>query len=41
MSKTESRAKMALNWDVSFWFAVVSPVLGILVGLLTLLLIYH
>ena len=29
------------GWDVSFWFAVLSPVLGILVGLLALLLFYH
>ena len=29
------------GWDVSFWFAVLSPVLGILVGFLALLLFYH
>jgi hypothetical protein len=41
MSKTESRANTHLSWDVSFWFAVLSPVLGILVGFLALLLIYR
>ena len=29
------------DWDVSFWFAVLSPVLGILAGFLALLLFYH
>jgi hypothetical protein len=29
------------GWDFSFWFAVLSPVLGILVGFLALLLFYH
>jgi hypothetical protein len=29
------------DWDVSFWFAVLSPVFGILAGLLAAFLIYH
>ena len=29
------------DWDVSFWFAVFSPVLGILAGFLALLFFYH
>ena len=29
------------DWDFSFWFAVLSPVLGILAGFLALLLFYH
>ena len=29
------------GWDVSLWFAVLSPVLGILTGFLALLLFYH
>ena len=29
------------GWDVAFWFAVLSPVLGILLGVLVLLLFYH
>ncbi len=28
-------------WDVSFWFAVLSPVFGILAGFLAAFLIYH
>jgi hypothetical protein len=29
------------DWEASFWFAVLSPVLGILAGLLALFLFYH
>jgi hypothetical protein len=29
------------NSDVAFWFAVLSPLLGVLVGMLFLLLFYH
>jgi hypothetical protein len=29
------------DWNVSLWFAVLSPVLGVLVGFLALLLFYH
>ena len=29
------------GWDVSFWFAVLSPVFGILAGFLTAFLLYH
>jgi hypothetical protein len=29
------------SWDAAFWFAVFSPVLGILVGFLALLFVYH
>jgi len=29
------------DWDVSFWFAVLSPVLGILAGFLAVFLIYN
>lgn len=41
MTKTESNAITDSDWDVPFWFAVLSPVLGILFGLLALLLFYH
>jgi hypothetical protein len=41
MTKTKSNAIADSGWDVSFWFAVLSPVLGILVGFLTVLLFYH
>jgi len=29
------------DWNVAFWFAVLSPVLGILVGFLALVFFYH
>jgi hypothetical protein len=29
------------GWDIAFWFAVLSPVLGVLVGLLALFLLVH
>ncbi|HET9368571.1 MAG TPA: hypothetical protein VFO22_10900 [Candidatus Udaeobacter sp.] len=29
------------GWDVFFWFAVLSPVLGMVVGFLALVLFYH
>ena len=29
------------HWDVAFWFAVLSPVLGILVGFLALFVVYR
>ena len=41
MTKTQSNTMTKSGWDPAFWFAVFSPVLGILVGLLALLLFYH
>ena len=41
MTKTNSNAMTDSGWDGPFWFAVLSPVLGMLVGFLTLLLFYH
>jgi hypothetical protein len=41
MAKTRSNAISDADWNVSLWFAVLSPALGILVGFLTLLLFYH
>ena len=35
------RAFTDSDWDISFWFAVLSPVFGILAGLLAAFLIYH
>jgi hypothetical protein len=29
------------GWDISFWFAVLSPVLGILIGFVALFLFYR
>jgi hypothetical protein len=41
MTETKSKAITDSSWDVPFWFAVLSPVLGILAGFLALLLFYH
>ena len=41
MTKTKSNAITDAGWDVAFWFAVLSPVLGMVAGFLTLLLFYH
>ena len=41
MTKIKSNAVTDSGWDVAFWFAVLSPVLGILVGFLALLFFYH
>ena len=29
------------SWDTAFWFAVLSPLLGIVIGFLALFLVYH
>jgi hypothetical protein len=36
MIRTKPNAITDSGWDVSFWFAVLSPVIGVLVGLLAL-----
>ena len=41
MTKTKSNAMADSGWNVSLWFAVLSPALGILVGFLVLLFVYH
>jgi hypothetical protein len=41
MTKTPSNVILHPGWDVSFWFAVLSPALGVLVGFIALLLFYH
>jgi hypothetical protein len=41
MTKTKSNTITDAGLDIPFWFAVLSPVLGILVGFLGLLLFYH
>jgi len=41
MTKTKSNAIAHSNLDVAFWFAVLSPMLGVLAGLLFLLLFFH
>jgi hypothetical protein len=29
------------GWDIAFWFAVLSPIIGVLLGFLAPFLIYH
>jgi hypothetical protein len=41
MTKTKPNAIIDRGWDIPFWFAIFSPVLGIVVGFLALLLFYH
>jgi hypothetical protein len=41
MIRTKSNSMTDSGWDVSFWFAVLSPLIGILVGLLALFLVLH
>jgi hypothetical protein len=41
MTETQSNAITNSGWDVPFWFAILSPVLGILVGFLAVFLFYH
>ena len=41
MIRTKSNAAPDSGWDVAFWFAVLSPVIGVLVAFLALALLYH
>jgi hypothetical protein len=41
MTKTKSNEITDSDWNVPFWFAILSPVLGILVGFLAIFLFYH
>jgi hypothetical protein len=41
MTKTKPNAIIDSGWSVSFWFAVLSPVLGVLAGFVALLFFYH
>jgi len=41
MTKTKSNTVTEAGWDISFWFAVLSPIIGALLGLLVPFLIYH
>lgn len=38
---TKFKLISASGWDAGFWFAVLSPVIGVLVGFLALALIYR
>jgi hypothetical protein len=37
----EMEKSSAGNLDLAFWFAVLSPALGVVVGLIAAFLIYH
>ena len=41
MIKTKSNTIADSSWEIPFWFAVLSPLLGILIGFLGLLLFCH
>jgi len=41
MTKAKSDSITGEGWDISFWFAVLSPIIGALLGLLVPFLIYH
>ena len=41
MTKTRTNVYAGPGRDVALWFALLSPVLGILVGFLSLLLFYR
>jgi hypothetical protein len=41
MTKAKPNAVTDSEWDLSFWFVILSPVLGILVGVLALFLAYN
>jgi hypothetical protein len=41
MTETKSNTITESSWDLPFWFAVFSPALGVLVGFLAVLLLYH
>jgi len=41
MTKKKSNPSTGSGRNIAIWFALLSPVLGILVGFLALLLFYH
>lgn len=41
MPKARSDAVTDAGWDFWFWFAVLSPLIGAVLGVLVPLLIYH
>jgi hypothetical protein len=38
---TKSKTAPDAGWDVAFWFAILSPVIGVLIAFLALTLLYH
>jgi hypothetical protein len=41
MTKTNSNGMSNSDWNIPFWFALLSPVLGVVMGFLALLVIYR
>ena len=41
MIGTKSNDTTRSGWDIAFWFAVLSPIIGVLLGFLAPFLIYH
>ncbi len=41
MIRTKSNTVPDPGWDIAFWFAVLSPINGVLLGFLAPFLIYH
>ena len=41
MNRTRSNGITEPEWGIPFWFAVLSPGLGILTGILALLIFFH
>jgi len=41
MIRTKSNAAPDSGWNAALWFAVLSPVIGVLVAFLALALLYH
>jgi len=39
--KTDRSSAPESGWDISFWFAVSSPLLGVLTGLVALMIFYR
>ena len=36
-----SKRRVTASWDFARWFVVLSPLIGVLLGLLVLFLLYH
>jgi hypothetical protein len=41
MIRTKSNFASASGWDGAFWFAVLSPIIGVLIAFLALTVVYH
>ena len=41
MIRTKPNTAPDSGWDVAFWFAILSPVIGVLIAFVALTLLYH